>query len=241
MNNIIVRSLGQYIKFLFSLFFFLVIPIVASAQTNFFFTLRPYFVQLFEILFVLLPFALTLSVLFFLWGLARFIYRAGDEREHENGRRIMVWGVIAIFVFVSIFGIMEVILQTFGLDVAGPGSLGIVGIPTVPSIFDPSMRGATFKETVMNDFYPLAQLFTETLVLGAWLVFFYGIARFVWSLSSGDEEGISTGKMVLVWGTIILTVAMSAWGLVWLLASAFGFTGGGPSIILFPQFFEGTP
>ncbi len=238
MNNAKVSCWSRFVMLLLVPFFFLVVPVVVSAQTNFFFTLRPYIVQLLEIIFLLLPFALTLSVLFFLWGLAQFVYRAGDIKEHENGRRIMVWGVIAIFVFVSIFGIMEVILQTFNLDVAGPRLLGVVGIPTVPQVLGPSMRGGTFRETVMNDLYPLAQLFTETLVLGAWLVFFYGIARFVWSLSSGDEEGIGTGKIMLVWGTIILTVAMSVWGFVWLLAAAFGFTGGGPSIILFPQFRE---
>lgn len=241
MNNKKIGWLDYYVRLLIPLIFVLAVPITVSAQTNFFFTLSPYFIDLFNILFVLLPFALSLAVLFFLWGLAKFVYRAGDEREHENGRRIMVWGVIAIFVLVSIFGIMEVILQTFGLDVDGPGSLGVVGIPTVSQIVDPALRGGSFREMVMNDVYPLAQLFTETLVLGAWLIFFYGIARFVWALSSGDEEGISTGKKLLVWGTIILTVAMSAWGFVWLLASVFGFVGGGPSIILFPQFYEGTP
>ena len=47
------------------------------------------------------------ALLVFFWGLARFIFRlGGDEKAVEEGKRIMKWGLIALFVMVSVRGII---------------------------------------------------------------------------------------------------------------------------------------
>ncbi|MDO8565105.1 MAG: hypothetical protein Q7R67_00560 [bacterium] len=47
-----------------------------------------------------------IALLVFFWGLARFIMKAGDETAIEEGRRLMIWGVVALFVMVSVWGII---------------------------------------------------------------------------------------------------------------------------------------
>lgn len=64
----------------------------------------------------LVPFMLTLAVLYFLWGLAKFVLAAGDEGARESGRSIMVWGVIAITVMVSLWGLVALLQEIFNVN-----------------------------------------------------------------------------------------------------------------------------
>ncbi len=49
-----------------------------------------------------------LALLAFFWGLAKFILRAGgDEKAIEEGKKLMIWGLIALFVMVSVWGIIN--------------------------------------------------------------------------------------------------------------------------------------
>lgn len=51
---------------------------------------------------------IALAVLAFFWGLAKFIFNvSGDEKSVEEGKRIMIWGIIALFVMVSVWGIIR--------------------------------------------------------------------------------------------------------------------------------------
>ena len=64
----------------------------------------------------LIPILVTLAVIFFFWGLALFIFSAGDETGREKGKSIMLWGIIALFIIVSIWGIIAVLQNIFGVD-----------------------------------------------------------------------------------------------------------------------------
>jgi hypothetical protein len=47
------------------------------------------------------------ALLVFFWGLVRFIFRVGGDKEAvEEGKRIMIWGLIALFVMISVWGII---------------------------------------------------------------------------------------------------------------------------------------
>ena len=59
---------------------------------------------------VLIPMAFGLCLLFFFWGLAKYIgISAGSEEAVKEGKRVMVWGVVALFVVTSIWGIITFI------------------------------------------------------------------------------------------------------------------------------------
>lgn len=81
-----------------------------------------------QILDILIPLLITLAVLVFFWGLVKYIYSAGDPKQRDAGKGLMVWGVITLFVMVSIWGFTELLSSLFGID-----SNAGVTIPSVPS------------------------------------------------------------------------------------------------------------
>ncbi len=59
------------------------------------------------------PIISELALLYFFYGLAKFILNAGDEEKRAEGRSIMIWGIIALFVMVSVWGLVRILSQTF--------------------------------------------------------------------------------------------------------------------------------
>jgi uncharacterized membrane protein YidH (DUF202 family) len=64
----------------------------------------------------ILPVLLALAIIYFFWGLVKFIKSAGDAKARDEGKGVMIWGIIAIFVMVSVFGIVNWLGDTTGLD-----------------------------------------------------------------------------------------------------------------------------
>ena len=62
----------------------------------------------------------SLSVVVFLWGVFKFVANAGDEKEVENGKRFMLWGVIALFVMLCVWAFVAIIASIFGAKVVIP-------------------------------------------------------------------------------------------------------------------------
>lgn len=58
----------------------------------------------------------ALALLVFFWGLVKFITKAGDEKSVEEGRNTMVWGLIALFVMISVWGIVNLMGSELGID-----------------------------------------------------------------------------------------------------------------------------
>jgi hypothetical protein len=70
------------------------------------------------------PVLIGLSTIFFFWGVAQFIlHEAGNDKTREDGKKKMLWGIIALFVMVSIFGILNWIGDAVGIDVGGSSNL----------------------------------------------------------------------------------------------------------------------
>jgi len=88
-------------------------PFIASAQ-NGTGDLSGLVVLASSIVNMLVPIVSTLVVLFFFWGLAQYVLAAGDEEKAKEGKGIMIWGAVALFVMVSIWGIIGFLQQTLG-------------------------------------------------------------------------------------------------------------------------------
>ena len=56
------------------------------------------------------------ALIVFLWGLVNFIAKSGDTKTHKEGRDLMVWGIIALFVMVSVFGILRFFYADLGFS-----------------------------------------------------------------------------------------------------------------------------
>jgi hypothetical protein len=50
----------------------------------------------------------------FFWGLIKYLVEVGEQKS--EGLKIMFYGVIAIFVMVSLWGIIRVLQSTFGVQ-----------------------------------------------------------------------------------------------------------------------------
>lgn len=51
------------------------------------------------------------AVIIFFWGIFKYITSAGEE-GHEKGRSIMLWGALALFLMVSILGIINLLKRS---------------------------------------------------------------------------------------------------------------------------------
>ena len=67
-----------------------------------------------------IPLIIALAVLYFFWGLAQYILSQGNEEKKGAGRDIMIWGIIALFVMVTVFGLIELLQTTFNVDNVTP-------------------------------------------------------------------------------------------------------------------------
>ena len=77
----------------------------------------------------LIPIASMLVILFFFYGLSLFILKAGDPKAASEGKGIMVWGILALFVMVSIYGIIGFMQRSTGVDM--PGVTNPIVLPSV--------------------------------------------------------------------------------------------------------------
>ncbi|HEY4504392.1 MAG TPA: pilin [Candidatus Paceibacterota bacterium] len=93
---------------------FAMLPLLASAQAvggNI-----PALLSLIEsVVGRLIPIFVALALIYFIWGLMKFIL-AADSEAREEGKKGMWWGIVALFVIVSIWGIVAFISRTLGID-----------------------------------------------------------------------------------------------------------------------------
>ncbi len=68
----------------------------------------------------LIPFVIALTVFIFLWGVFRFVIAGADGDQRKEAQGYMIWGIIALFVMVSVWGLVNILVRSFNLDVSAP-------------------------------------------------------------------------------------------------------------------------
>jgi len=68
----------------------------------------------------LVPIIISLALVVFFWGLVMYLVKIGDDAERKKGVSLMIWGVVAIFVMVSIWGIIRLLQSTFKVTSQDP-------------------------------------------------------------------------------------------------------------------------
>lgn len=58
---------------------------------------------------------MSVALLLFIWGGARFVLNADNPQERERGRKHLMWGLVGLFVMTSVYFILRVALATFGV------------------------------------------------------------------------------------------------------------------------------
>jgi len=63
----------------------------------------------------LIPLLVAIALVWFIWGLIKFLL-SGDEEKRTQGKSMMLWGIIALFVIVSIWGIVQYVASLVGVS-----------------------------------------------------------------------------------------------------------------------------
>ncbi len=63
---------------------------------------------------------MALALVYFLWGVSKFILHGGDAAKREEGRQVMIYGIIALAVMVSVWGLVRLLTDTFGIQSVVP-------------------------------------------------------------------------------------------------------------------------
>lgn len=74
---------------------------------------------------ITIPVIVALALLVFFKGLVAFIAKSGDEKSHAEGKNLMVWGLVALFVMISVWGIIKFFYADLGFSRP-------FGLPTLP-------------------------------------------------------------------------------------------------------------
>lgn len=90
-----------------------VLPVVAFAAEGDVYTILG---TLQGIVNAIIPFIIGLAVLVFIYGVFNFVTSAGDEEARAGAKQLIIWGVIGIFVMVSVWGLVNILVQTFGIS-----------------------------------------------------------------------------------------------------------------------------
>jgi len=57
----------------------------------------------------------ALALVYFIYGLMTFIFSADNQQGRIAGKQHMVWGTVGMVIMVSVFGIIQLMLATFGV------------------------------------------------------------------------------------------------------------------------------
>lgn len=79
-----------------------------------------------QIVNILIPAFFGLAIIYFFYGVAKYILSAGDPKAAGEGKSIMIYGIIAIAVMASIYGIVGFLQRSLGVT---PGTT-----PTLPQV-----------------------------------------------------------------------------------------------------------
>ncbi len=83
----------------------------------------------------LIPFVIALTVLWFLWGIFKFVISAGDAEGRKEAQGYIIWGVVALFVMVSVWGLVNILVKSVNLDNQAPPA---PGLPNPGGYFQPT-------------------------------------------------------------------------------------------------------
>lgn len=70
-----------------------------------------------EIISPLIYLLFALALMFFIYGIVEFLINIESEEGRTKGKRHMLWAVVGMFIMVSVWGILGVVLGTFGVSI----------------------------------------------------------------------------------------------------------------------------
>jgi amino acid permease len=60
------------------------------------------------------PMLFALAVAAFIWGVIQTLLNPSNEEARKKGKSFMLWGIISLFVMLSVWGLVSILASTFG-------------------------------------------------------------------------------------------------------------------------------
>ncbi len=67
-----------------------------------------------------IPLIVSLAIAMFTWGVAQYVINSDEESKKQKGKQFMIWGIIGLAVMFSVWGLVRIVGQTFGIKYAIP-------------------------------------------------------------------------------------------------------------------------
>jgi len=61
----------------------------------------------------IVPLLITAGTVVFIYGVVQYIAGANDQTKREEGRKFILWGIIGLFVIISVWGLVGLLSNTF--------------------------------------------------------------------------------------------------------------------------------
>ncbi len=101
---------------------------------------------------LIIPIVIGIAVVGFMYGVLKYMLSLGNEQEKKSGREIMLWGVVALFLMFTVWGILRVLSNTF-LGASGAGSYsGVGGLPVGGETTVQNQTNANFELNIPKQF-----------------------------------------------------------------------------------------
>ena len=110
------------------LLFLAVTPFIASAQ---FANIQALIDAVGRIINMLIPILVGLAILAFFWGLVKYI--SGSGKSHDQGKNVMIAGLVSFFIMVSLYGIVNFAGSAIGINQNGTGNATRPNAPSIPT------------------------------------------------------------------------------------------------------------
>lgn len=82
-------------------------------------TIQGLMCHIYNILIYAVPLLIAVAVVVFLYGVVKYITAGGSEEKRAEARMTMIYGIIGLFVMVAIWGLVGILLNTFGIAPGG--------------------------------------------------------------------------------------------------------------------------
>ena len=178
-----------------------------------------------NILNIFVPFLVGLAVLLIIYGIVGYISQAADEEKRKEAKNFVMWGIIAVFVMISIWGLVNILVNTFNLNTSTRVVTDTYGAPVALTTLP---NTPTTVPELINRINAVGSYVLPFLISIAVFILILGIVNYV---RQGDnEEKRAEARMFILWGVISIFLMLSIWGLVNILIKTFALDNTIPSL-----------
>lgn len=172
-------------------------------------------IQIQSILNSIIPVIVALGVVYFVWGVVQYVIADGEEAKKKGKDRI-IYGVIGFAVIVGLWGLVNIVVNTFGLGGTSVPKLDTIAASSACNLANnPKFQDVLCYVTGIINSSIIPLIFALATVMFVW-----GVVQF-FIINADEEKKRAEGKQFMIWGIIALAVMLSVWGLVGILGKTF--------------------